>query len=506
MLATLLTTLAWSQATYTLRWDMECLTTAGSHGTLSDVLTVLEMTLLDDATPELIDSLFSDLTYASALFRDRLAEERREVPSRVQATGVTVRDEVLGYVLGGIALMSSVRWSASIHYLPGLGLDLIDDDPLMPLLYSLITMNACVKGVEEEVERRIWGHTDRGNTETMHWAGAGAHNDPWTRYQWYLGSVDDFSGNAGMSWTSAWTWTEGSKVLVAVVDTGCNDTGDVRYATNLGWNFIADTPDVSVNVGEAVIANHGTEMSTLIAAVSDNAKGLTGTCQTCEVVCLKVADAQGRLTSTTILKGLEYLYQHSDQIRISNHAYGGTKTSFAEQDAIRLLNDVGHIVVAPAGNDGCNFGTRFNCKGKFGVYPALYPQDNIISVGSSDPKARRAFHSNYGYGVVDTFAPGVYIPVSIQGALTFRSGTSYSAALVSAAVAQSMSLFPLHQPSQLKALVREASPYGLLTVKDGNGGVLDMGRLAALSAPDNEAYRVPWKYFWFLTMVATATL
>ncbi|KAH0479151.1 MAG: hypothetical protein KVP17_004780 [Porospora cf. gigantea B] len=500
MLAILLISLALTRGTYTLRWDMECLTSAGSHSTLSDVLTVLEMTLLDDATPELIDSLYADLTYASALFRDRLAEERREAPSRVQAAGANVRDEVLGYVLGGIALMSSVRWSASVHYLPGLGLDLIDDDPLMPLLYSLITMNACVKGVEKEVERQVWGYT-----ETIHWAGAGAHNDPWTRYQWYLGSVADFSGNAGMNWTSAWRNVE-SKILVAVVDTGCNDTGDVRYATDLGWNFVAGTSDVSVDTDEAAIANHGTEMSALIAAVSDNAKGLTGTCQTCEVVCLKVADAQGGLTSTTILKGLEYLYQHSDQIRISNHSYGGTKTSFAEQDAIRLLNDVGHVVVAAAGNDGCNFGTRLNCKGKFGVYPALYPQDNVISVGSSDPTARRAFHSNYGYGVVDTFAPGVYIPVSSQGVLTFRSGTSYSAALVTAAVAHSMSLFPLHQPFQLKALVRQASPYGLLTVKEGNGGVLDVGRLVALSVPDNEAYRVSWKYSWLLTIVAAVTL
>jgi subtilisin family serine protease len=259
-------------------------------------------------------------------------------------------------------------------------------------------------------------------------------NDPGRPNQYYLDTINI---------PAAWSITTGTGLVVAVEDSGVRlDHPDLvgRIRTD-GYNFVADNGNVSDDLG------HGTEVSGIIAANSNNKLGISGISWGAQILPVKVADAQGFLDVSNAAAGIYYGVQHG--AKILNLSYGGETSSATLNEAINyaLYNHV--IVVASAGNapDGAP------------EYPAAYT--GVIAVAATDLSDKLAFFNSYG-SYVSLSAPGVSIYTTglnknNSGDYGLHSGTSFSAPVVSGVVALLLSVNPYLRPSQVLDILQQTA-------------------------------------------------
>lgn len=188
------------------------------------------------------------------------------------------------------------------------------------------------------------------------------------------------------------------EVKVAILDTGVSSDGK-RILD--GKNFSA------TGNGTADDNGHGSSISKLI---------LNNTSDLVKILPVKVMDSTGHGTLLSLYQGIEYaIEQNVDIINISL-ATGAKDTSLITK-AINDAHKAGIKVVAAAGNDSMNVS-----------YFAPANIDSVITVAAVTKENNRAYYSNYGN--VDYAACGEF-----DG----NQGTSFSAAYVTAAVANIVS-------------------------------------------------------------------
>ncbi|KAH0475734.1 MAG: uncharacterized protein KVP18_002895 [Porospora cf. gigantea A] len=317
---------------------------------------------------------------------------------------------------------------------------------------------------------------------------ASKYSDPWAKYQWYLGS------GVGMNWVNAWKlWDEEKTadsldtVRVAVVDAECSlhnpslqyfntsDCADIegREGDNcMGYDFGRDDHDTSFD-GQTNI--HGTAVASLIVSKTGDDLGIVGACRQCRLVCLKVVGELG-LDSEYLLKAYDWLLTQPE-IKISNHSYGGFGYIRSEHDALRKLDQSGHILVFAAGNEGCDQDS-ISSACEF-VAPAMYDLIHSITVSGTDIWGRMPRWSNFGRRITDVFAPGDYIAGLCENesdAVALWQGTSFSAPLVTAAIATAMALRPNTSPLRLKELLMATTDWLRLKAAGGRAGAVNVHR------------------------------
>lgn len=116
--------------------------------------------------------------------------------------------------------------------------------------------------------------------------------------------------------------------------------------------------------------------------------------------------------------------------------------------AIRNCVDQDRVIVAAAGNDGCQ-----ECLHVPGAVPS------VLAVGAMDEAGEPLPHSNWGeiYRLQGILAPGQHIPGAIPaGGVAPRSGTSFAAAIVSGIAGLLLSLQKQRGEAPKPFLVREA--------------------------------------------------
>ncbi len=152
---------------------------------------------------------------------------------------------------------------------------------------------------------------------------------------------------------------------------------------------------------------------------------------------VRVLDALGSGTTTTVLSGLQAIINRSDKTRpavVSMSLGGGF--SLTLNDAVQKVIDSGAIVVVAAGNDNIDA-----CNSS----PASVPQ--AITVGSSTITDARSSFSNVG-ACVDMFAPGSSILSAwLQGTTAKLSGTSMACPQVAGAAALYVGINKAASPS-----------------------------------------------------------
>lgn len=237
-----------------------------------------------------------------------------------------------------------------------------------------------------------------------------APNDPWfcSGQQWHLTKI--------MA-PAAWDLTQGSPdVIVAIVDSGVRATHpDLSGKILPGYDFVAqdDNPDDEFG--------HGTAVASIAAAATDNALGLAGVSWKTTILPVRVLDASGSGSYSTLIDGI--LFAADCGARVINLSLAGTSTSDALQAAIDYAWSKGALVVAAAGNSGS---TAI-------AYPAACR--NVIAVSATDASDQRPSWSSYG-NWIDVTAPGVSLPIAtLDGSYTTGSGTSFSAPVVSGVAA-----------------------------------------------------------------------
>lgn len=282
------------------------------------------------------------------------------------------------------------------------------------------------------------------------------------------GRVDPFIPQQTYLRQIVWTPPTGRRrPLVAVLDTGADGRSrDLRdqIVPGLARSFIDGSPPLTDRSG------HGTHVAGIIAAAAGNGVGVAGVANA-RLLIVKVADAQGRATTSTLVRGIRYAVAQG--ARIINLSFGGAGYSKLEQDTILEARRAGALVIAAAGNSGSAGSPR--------EYPGAYR--HVLTVAAARPDGDPILDSTRGPQVAIA-APGKRVLSTLpNGRYGRRTGTSMAAAVVSGAAARLLAARPGLDASQLRSLLLDhARDVGSPGRDDGTGwGIIDLR--AALTAP-----------------------
>jgi subtilisin family serine protease len=214
----------------------------------------------------------------------------------------------------------------------------------------------------------------------------------------------------------AWDVTTGSSsVVVAVLDTGVNGAHpDLARALLAGRDLVNDDADPSDDHG------HGTAVSGIIAARTNNLVGQAGVCWSCSILPVKVLDSTGSGDTSLIAHGIVYATDQGAEV--INLSLGGVGTTDTLEEAVGYARSKGVVVVAAAGNEGSTEP----------FYPAASP--GVLSIAASDESDRLYSWSNRGPWV-KLAAPGCDVATTLGGEYAFFCGTSAATPVVSGIVA-----------------------------------------------------------------------
>ena len=234
---------------------------------------------------------------------------------------------------------------------------------------------------------------------------------------WFLGVVRA---------SFAWPRTEGGGALIAVLDTGIDNSHPDLASAVMGGVNLSGSGDLTSGADDN---GHGTRVASVIAA-RRNGQGLVGVAPQVRLFSVKTQDSRGEGTVSTMIAGLQWALEHG--AHIANISVGAAGASYAELRAVDTATAQGMVLVGAAGNGGDASEGGLN----EAEYPASYR--NVISVAAVDAANNRAAFSTYN-SFVDIAAPGIPImaanPEAFGGSYLCDSGTSFSAPQVSAVAA-----------------------------------------------------------------------
>jgi serine protease AprX len=323
----------------------------------------------------------------------------------------------------------------------------------------------------------------------------------YTTQQGSLTNVNGWTGAKNL-WKAGYT---GAGIDVALLDTGVSPVPALAASDK-----VVVGPDLSFESQTAGARyldsyGHGTVMGSIIAGrevpksngttyANDNTN-FYGLAPDARLISVKLADRSGAVDVSQVIAGMDWVVANRyrvGNIRVINLSYGARSALNAQDDPLSWAAEAawksGIVVVASAGNDG-----------ETGVglaSPAYNPW--VIAVGATDNKGTStaaddavAPFSNTGNGISrapDLLAPGkgiiAPIPAGSQIAMSYPnarigngyirgSGTSEAAALVSGAVALTLSKYPDLKPDEVKRfLARSASTIpNVPTAMQGKGSL-----------------------------------
>jgi serine protease len=328
--------------------------------------------------------------------------------------------------------------------------------------------------------------------------------------QWYLREP---SGDvrSSLNMEPAWAVTTGSpEVVVAVVDTGVRyEHPDLLWAAvggNLlpGYDMVSDTAVANDGDGRDADASdpgdwvtraelgqrdgafyhctdsaeasswHGTQLSGLVAALSNNGVGMAGVGPSLRVLPVRVLGKCGGYDSD-IIAGMRWaaglsvpgVPANPNPARVINLSLGGDGScSRAYQQAIDQISAQGAVVVAAAGNStGHAVAAPANCGGVIAVtglrhvgtkvgFSSLGPEVAIAAPGGNC--VNTAANAACLYPILTTSDSGTTLPVSSIYTDSYNAsvGTSFSAPLVAGVAALVLSVQPSMMAEQVRHLLQ----------------------------------------------------
>jgi serine protease len=332
--------------------------------------------------------------------------------------------------------------------------------------------------------------------------------------QWWMRPPGETSGGWAASWGApglegAWNVETGRpSAVVAVLDTGTTNHSDMNAHYLLGYDFVSDIaysrdgngrdtdpsdPGDWVSAAEAsdpasefyqcrtTSLWHGTAISGIIAALTNNTTGVAGVNWDGRVLPVRVAGKCGA-TLEDIVDGMrwaaglsvcktsdaqgncvELVPANTTPARIINISFGGSATCGSlYQSTINELTGIGVVVVAAVGNEAGVLSRPASCTG-------------VVAVGALARDGLKASYSNFGSGVtISTLGGDNYSNVD-DGVLTLSNtgaespdaetykneiGTSFSAPIVSGVISLMLSANPnLTVPQIIAGLRSTARPH-----------------------------------------------
>lgn len=260
---------------------------------------------------------------------------------------------------------------------------------------------------------------------------------------------------------------DASHLKVAVIDNGF-DLKHLSIANK--WIKPYNATDNSQEVSPSAI-NHGTAVASLI--LGNQFQDIHGMIPSCKLIPIKVADANGFMTSTYIVKGLLYAVKnHADVVNISLGAnlegLEGTPEAFQKayienegkdeeafwKELFQYAEQNKTVVVLAAGNDNVLTG-----------FDPFQRSEITIKVGAVNKNNQKADFSNYG-AYTTLYAPGEDLKVALAGGGTeVTQGTSFAAPIVSAFLVALKTKYPQLSAKELIAqLMKNTTEKNQLTI------------------------------------------
>jgi serine protease len=340
-------------------------------------------------------------------------------------------------------------------------------------------------------------------------------NDTRWDLQW-----DFVSGTGGINIQKAWDLSQGYGQRVAVLDTGVRPHADLVGNLLPGYDLITDSsragdgggrdsdasdPGDNVSAGTCgffepaeVSSWHGTHVAGTIAAVGNNALGVSGVAPKAKIVPVRVLGKCGGTTSD-VADGIVWavggtvgsLPKNANPALILNLSLGGQHSCGSTyQDAINYARGLGALIVVAAGNDSEDVSNHApsNCNG-------------VMAVAATTRAGGRAGYSNFGSGV-DIAAPGgdadnLVWSLSNMGtagpttdALAGMMGTSMAAPHVAGVAALMMASNSLMKPSDTEYLMKATARSFPVSCSGCGNGIVD-AEAAVIAAKGFRAEREP---------------
>jgi hypothetical protein len=324
--------------------------------------------------------------------------------------------------------------------------------------------------IPNDLKTNQWGFRNTG--QTLH-----VCVNPWTFEETPCSaSVADFSitgfQDADIDAELAWDLTTGSKkVIVAVLDTGVDHSrSDLSDRLMAGRDFINGDTFADDDHG------HGTTVASVIGAIGNNGKGITGLNWNVRIMPLKVCNSGGGCPAFAVLFGIDHAILNGadvinmsfscDEHRDPNSGACGTPApqncfSQSEYDALEEARDAGIAVVVAAAN--CLSSVDDSTK----AYPCAYDIDGLFCAGATNvwdhvmAVGTPPVGSNYGPATVDIGAPGDLVLTykkSPPGGVRFSTGTSFASPMTAGVAALLLARTPFTPEAVTDRIVEGGEP------------------------------------------------
>lgn len=240
-------------------------------------------------------------------------------------------------------------------------------------------------------------------------------------------------------------------VRAYVIDTGI-DTANADLNRIGLVNFVGDRKNTDCN-------GHGTHVAGTMAAY-DNTIDVVGMAPGVMTYGVKVLDCNGSGTTTSVIKGIDWVAANAIKPAVANMSLGGGVSQLLD-DAVRAAAAKGIVFSIAAGNSAANACTSSPARVGGGTTPG------VLVVAATDSSDAEASFSNYG-SCVDIWAPGVSIPsLKIGGGLATMSGTSMAAPHVGGAAALLYGRYPTTAYDSVTTTLRQMAVTPGTLSKDG---------------------------------------
>ncbi|MDW3646849.1 MAG: S8 family serine peptidase [Bacteroidia bacterium] len=237
----------------------------------------------------------------------------------------------------------------------------------------------------------------------------------------------------------AWDVTTGTsdRILIGIIDSGISITNNALDHEDLNSSrYILGTDFVDGGTPRD-LRGHGTHVTGIAAAESNNCRGVTGMNWLAPTYICRTLNANGNGSSADFADAVEEIVDYAllNNLKVVINYSAGGGDNVTKMNACQYADDNGMILCAAAGND---FGGDV-------IFPAAYSLDfdAVIAVGSTDSDDTVSNFSNIGPEIT-VVAPGNSIlsttptySVTAAGDLEyeFYSGTSMACPLVTGLIA-----------------------------------------------------------------------
>jgi len=270
-----------------------------------------------------------------------------------------------------------------------------------------------------------------------------AINDPLADQQWGLTAIGA---------PQVWGISTGVGVLIAILDSGTGPHPDLDANLNPGTTIsnlieVAGAADVAAD-------GHGTHVSGIIAAVSNNLIGVTGVAPGARLIAIRVLDSLGSGDSRDVARGV--IMAVDAGAKVINLSLGGLSESTALTDAIQYAVDHDVLVIASAGNSGEAAAPTWPASGDTTI--AVTAVDRNNNIASFAQRGEYIDISAPGVSIISTKTSGFTCPtstgaVAVASGYGCLSGSSMAAAFVSGSAALLFAAHPGVTAAQVRTIL-----------------------------------------------------